>query len=283
MARFLQLPIEPAPGFNVLVGNGQSIMAEGQIPQLTIEVQGQVMVIPVFLLPFSGADIILGSSWLATLGPHVADYSTLSLKFFLNGKFIILSGITKPLPTSSEPVLELPPDLPPDLVQLLHHYHMIFQNPTALPPPRSQDHSIPLVDESIVVKVRPYRYPHSQKEQIEKMVEEMLNQGIIQPSISPFSSPIILVKKKDGTWRFCTDYRALNLDKADMEFNYLIFNLEDKVVFDEGGIARLQICEEGPQHAESENVTAQEGIKVVSDPEIMEARHGQRIKYLSKV
>lgn len=115
------------------------------------------------------------------------------------------------LETSYEPVLELPPDLPPDLVQLLHHYHMIFQNPTTLPPPRSQDHSIPLVDESTVVKVRPYRYPHSQKEQIEKMVAEMLNQGIIQPSTSPFSSPIILVKKKDGTWRFCTDYRALNL------------------------------------------------------------------------
>lgn len=52
LACFLQLPIEPAPGFNVLVGNGQSIMAEGQILQLTIEVQGQVMVIPVFFFPF---------------------------------------------------------------------------------------------------------------------------------------------------------------------------------------------------------------------------------------
>ena len=93
---------------------------------------------------------------------------------------------------------------------LLHSYSTVFDTPTSLPPPRSHDHSITLIEGSQPVKVNPYRYPHSQKEEIEKLVNGMLEEGTIQPSKSPFSSPIILVKKKDDSWRVCTDYKALN-------------------------------------------------------------------------
>lgn len=57
---------------------------------------------------------------------------------------------------------------------------------------------------------RPYRYPSVKKDIIEGLVQQMLDQGIIQPSCSPFASPVVLVGKKDGTWRLCVDYRNLN-------------------------------------------------------------------------
>ena len=60
------------------------------------------------------------------------------------------------------------------------------------------------------IRQRPYRVSHQQRTIIEEHVTDMLNRGIIQPSVSPWASPVVLVKKKDNTDRFCVDFRRLN-------------------------------------------------------------------------
>lgn len=111
---------------------------------------------------------------------------------------------------SLSPNTTQPSSHPPDLSHLLTKFSTVFKSPNDLPPKRLHDHRIPLQPNTEPVSVRPYRYPYYQKTEIEKMVRELLQSKLMRPSNSPFSSPILLVKKADGDWRFCIDYRALN-------------------------------------------------------------------------
>jgi hypothetical protein len=101
--------------------------------------------------------------------------------------------------------------VPHDLQALLSKHEMVFSTPQGLPPSHGvHDHSIPLVPGSLLPNIHPYRHPFSQKNEIEKMVQELLNEGISHPSTIPYSSPIVMVLKKEGSWRMCPNFCALN-------------------------------------------------------------------------
>jgi hypothetical protein len=83
------------------------------------------------------------------------------------------------------------------LQAILSKHQLVFSTPQGLPPSHGvHDHSIPLVPRILPPNICPYCHPFSQKNEIEKMVQELLNAGIIRPSTSPYSSPMVMVLKK---------------------------------------------------------------------------------------
>ena len=227
----------PTTPLKVMVGNGQFLRCQQVCQAVPLTIQNIVFIVDLHVLPLCGAHVVLGVQWLRSLGPVLMDYTSLSMKFMHQGQIIEFKGddtsTLQPL-TSTQvrrlvrtaratvyfhlsviPLDTSPSDTPnlsypPAIQSLLTKFASLFQPPTALPPSRSTDHHIHLTSNSQPVNVRPYRYPHYQKTEIESQVASMLQRGIIRSITSPFSSPVLLVRKHDGTWRFCVDYRALN-------------------------------------------------------------------------
>eukprot|EP00253_Pinus_taeda_P005705 PITA_05705 len=139
--------------------------------------------------------------WLQSLGTIAFNFQELFMKFCVEGKEFELRGIGR------KPGKIINSN---DLQKVLDNHSKVFETPKCLPPIHNHDHAIHLILGSVHPNIRQYIYPYAQKSEIERKVAEMLEAGIIQPSQSSFSTLVVLVHKKDGSWRTCPDYRDLN-------------------------------------------------------------------------
>jgi hypothetical protein len=111
--------------------------------------------------------------------------------------------------------------IPLDIQGIIDKHSKVFEViPRGLPPNRDHDNSIHLIHGSVPPNINPYRYPYAQKSEIERMVKEMLEDGTIKTSQSSYSALVVMVLKKEDSWRMCPDYRELN--KITIKDNFLI-------------------------------------------------------------
>ena len=101
---------------------------------------------------------------------------------------------------------------------MLKEFKAVFAILVGLPPIRGHEHQIQLKKGAQAICQRPYKYPFYQKNEIEKIVKELLSVGSIRHSCSPFASPVLLVRKADGSWRMSIDYRALNQETIEDKY-----------------------------------------------------------------
>lgn len=210
---------------SVRVANGTVLQCALELPTVVWSVQDLSFTSTFKILPLPFYDAILGMDWFEKLSLMTVDWKHKWLSIPYNDSIVILQGCQPLVPTGT--VLEIkkvPPavedyahlcsaeesQLSEPVALLLRKFQHVFQPPSTLPPTRPCDHTIPLIEGARPVNIRPYRLSPAMKDEVESQVADMLQNGLIQHSDSAFSSPALLVKKKDGSWRFCVDYRHLN-------------------------------------------------------------------------
>ncbi|CAN6212014.1 unnamed protein product [Urochloa humidicola] len=230
----LALSTIEVPPVQVTVADGAKLTCTQAVQEVTWWTQGNTFSSEAKVIDIKYYDMILGMDWLEQHSPMWVHWRRKKMRFTYKGKRITLAGvkdctsschkiklkklkglckkggIAQVVQLSSLKAETTEAPIPDQIQNIIEQNEELFHTPSELPPQRSFDHHIPLIPGVKPVNVKPYRYSPTQKDEIERQIKEMLLNGIIQPSSSPFSSPVLLVKKKDGTWRFCIDYRQLN-------------------------------------------------------------------------
>ena len=104
---------------------------------------------------------------------------------------------TKPLIIEKIPVVRDYPDVFPDELP-------------GMPPKREVEFRIDFISGTRLVSIAPFRLSRPFQEELRKQLNDLLSKKLIQRSVSPWRAPVLFTKKKDGSWRMCTDYRGLN-------------------------------------------------------------------------
>ncbi|GJX64803.1 putative reverse transcriptase domain-containing protein [Tanacetum coccineum] len=145
---------------------------------------------------------------------------TKTQKYLLKGCPIFLAHVTtkKAEDKSEEKRLE---DVP-----IVRDFPDVFpEDLPGLPPARQVEFQIDLVPGAAPVARAPYRLAPSKMKELSEQLQELSDKGFIRPSSSPWGAPVLFVKKKDGSFRMCIDYRELN--KLTVKNRYPLPRIDD--------------------------------------------------------
>ncbi|GJY00267.1 putative reverse transcriptase domain-containing protein [Tanacetum coccineum] len=222
------LGLEPSDlGFRyeIEIASGQLVEIDKVIKGCKLEIKGHVFDIDLIPFGHGSFDVIIGIDWL----------SIYKAEIIFHGKVVRI-----PLPDGR--VLRVLEERPEEKARLLmgakaneknqeeivvvRDFPKVFPDDlSGLPPIREIEFRIELIPGATPVAKSPYRLAHSELKELSGQLKELHDKGFIRPSSSPWGAPVLFVKKKDGSFRMCIDYRELN--KLTVKNRYPLPRIDD--------------------------------------------------------
>ncbi|GKB33507.1 putative reverse transcriptase domain-containing protein [Tanacetum coccineum] len=159
-------------------------------------------------------DVVIGMDWLSKYHARIiCDEKVVHIP--IKGETLIIRVMEK---KSDEKRLE---DIP-----VVREFLEVFpKDLPGLPPVRQVEFQIDLIPGTTPVARAPYRLAPSEMQELSNQLQELADRGFIRPSTSPWGAPVLFVKKKDGSFRMCIDYRELN--KLTVKNRYPLPRIDD--------------------------------------------------------
>ncbi|GJT28999.1 putative reverse transcriptase domain-containing protein [Tanacetum coccineum] len=207
-------PITIDTFYNIEMADGNLVSTNTVIQGATLTLLNQPFKIDLMPIKLGSFDVVIGMDWLSKYHARIiCDEKVIHIP--INGETLIIRVMEK---KSDEKRLE---DIP-----VVREFPEVFpEDLPGLPPVRQVEFQIDLIPGATPVARAPYRLAPSEMQELSNQLQELADRGFIRPSTSPWGALVLFVKKKDGSFRMCIDYRELN--KLTVKNRYPITRIDD--------------------------------------------------------
>ncbi|KAI3808009.1 hypothetical protein L1987_23949 [Smallanthus sonchifolius] len=231
--------------FTVEVADGNSITIDSIILDCSLKLNGHTFPVNLIPMPLGSFDVIIGMDWLSKNHAEVMCFekyirvplpsgdilkvfgekpckglklmSCITSQKYIRKKCMVFLAHVIQNEDKKKSVQDIP---------IIREFPEVFPDDLpGLPPVRQVKFRIDLVPGANPVAKTPYRLAPSEMQELASQLQELADKGFISPSHSPWGAPVLFVKKKDGSFRMCIDYRELN--KLTIKNRYPLPRIDD--------------------------------------------------------
>ncbi|GJZ64869.1 putative reverse transcriptase domain-containing protein [Tanacetum coccineum] len=196
--------------YEIEIASGQLVEIDKVIKGCKLEIEGHVFDIDLIPFGHGSFDVIIGMDWLSNYKAEIICHEKVVRIPLPDGKVLRVVG-ERPEEKARLLMSVKASDKKQEDIVVVRDFPEVFPDDlSGLPPIREIEFRIELIPGATPVAKSPYRLAPSELEELSGQLKELQDKGFIRPSSSPWGAPILFVKKKDGSFRMCIDYRELN-------------------------------------------------------------------------
>ena len=238
-------PVALGCGLEIATPTGESLWHSQMLKDSLFSIEGQDLEADLIVIDLKGLDVILGMDWLASNYASMDCFHKevilrrpgLPVVIFYGERRRAPSGLISAISARwllqkdckgylAQVVDTRRDEVRLDNVPVVREFLDVFPDDLpGLPPERETDFPIDLVPGTAPISLPPYKMAPAELKELKAQLQELVDGGFIRPSISPWGVPVLFVKKNDGTWRLCVDYRQLN--KVTIRNKYPLPQIDD--------------------------------------------------------